>query len=176
MTLRLLSALKRLPSTTYLYGALAVALWGAVAAYSAHQREIGRLSVLTAQATAQRDSLAAVLKVKERQFRVDTVRVFRSITTLDTLIQSRVDTAVVHQTDTVKITIHEATAIQDTLKACRSLVRDCAAIQADLRGFIRADSAIIRNLRRQLPSKLTPWRDRAIGAIVGGAIMAVARP
>jgi len=168
--------LRQVPATAYLYGLLAVAIVGGIATYTHQQREKGRQEVLTAQAVHARDSLAVLLKAKGGKFRVDTVRVFRSITTLDTLIQSRVDTAIVHQTDTVKITIREAVAIQDTLKACRSLVRDCADIQDDLRGFIRADSAIIRSLRRQMPSQLAPWRDRLIGAIVGGAIVAVAKP
>ena len=162
MTLKAL--LRQIPSTAYLYAALSVGAVGAYAAWSAHQRQIGAERVLTAQAVSQRDSLAVVLKGKTATFRRDTVRVFRSIETVDTLIQHRVDTALVHQTDTVKITIREATAIQDTLKACRSLVRDCASIQADLRGFIRADSQIIRGLRQQVPSRLTPWKDRAIGA------------
>lgn len=168
MTLRAL--LKQLPTTAYLYAALSVGAVGVYTAWAAHLKQIGAERVLTAQATAQRDSLAAVLKIKERQFRVDTVRVFRSITTLDTMIQSRVDTAIVHQTDTVKITVREATAIQDTLKACRSLVRDCAAIQTALRGFIKADSAIIRTLRAQQPSTARKWLGMAISASAGYAI------
>ena len=168
MTLKAL--LRQIPSTAYLYAVLSVGAIGAYGAWSAHQRQIGAERVLTAQAVSQRDSLAVVLKGKTATFRRDTVRIFRSIETVDTLIQHRVDTALVHQTDTVKITIREATAIQDTLKACRSLVRDCASIQADLRGFIRADSAIIRSLRAQVPSKARTLTEKILWA--GGGYLA----
>ncbi len=144
--------------------------------YTHQQREIGRAEVREENANHARDSLAKLITAKAAKFRVDTVRVFRSITTLDTLIQSRVDTAIVHQTDTVKITIKEAVAIQDTLKACRSLVRDCAAITDDLRAFIKQDSLTIRNLRRQMPSKLAPWRDRLIGLGAGALIGRLTAP
>jgi hypothetical protein len=162
--------LRQVPSAAYLYGLLAVAGLGAVKLCLHQQREIGRAEVREENANAARDSLAKLIAHKDAKFRVDTVRVFRSITTLDTLIQHRVDTALVHQTDTVKITVREAVAIQDTLKACRSLVRDCADIQNTLRAFIHQDSLTIRSLRRQMPSKLTPWRDRALGAVLGFAL------
>lgn len=144
---------------------------GIVATYNHGQREIGRREVLTAQAVHARDSLARVLKAKDGQFQRDTVRIVRSIATVDTLIQRQIDTAVVHQTDTVKITVQEATAIQDTLRSCRSVVRDCADIQRDLRGMLRADSAIIKTLRASVPGAITPWRHRVEGGLVTFAVM-----
>ncbi len=170
MKINWLTLARSVPTTAYVIAGCGALLFAAYTANNAHQRAIGAEQALTAQAVHQRDSLAAVLKVRDAKFRVDTVRVFRSITTLDTLIQSRVDTAIVHQTDTVKITVKEATAIQDTLKACRSLVRDCADIQTALRGFIKADSAIIRTLRAQQPSKARKWLGMAISAGAGYAI------
>jgi hypothetical protein len=161
---------KQVPATAYLYGLIAVAVVGGVKLYTHQQREIGRSEVREENANHARDSLAKLISHKDAKFRVDTVKVFRAITTLDTLIQHRVDTALVHQTDTVKITVTEAGAIQGELKACRSLVRDCAAITDDLRAFIHQDSLTIRNLRRQMPSKLTPWRDRLLGAALGFAL------
>lgn len=161
---------RQIPSTAYLYAALSVGALGVYGLWTAKQRQIGRLEVLTAQAVNERDSLAKVLKGKTAQFQRDTVRVFRSVHTIDTLIQHRIDTALVRQTDTVKITVAEATAVQDTIRACRNTLRDCASIQADLRGFIRADSQIIRSLRQQMPSRLTPWRDRLLGAAAGFAV------
>lgn len=161
--------LKNVPSQAYIYGTVAVMLVAGYNMWAAHLREDGRTEVVTHQAEVSRDSLAKLIKHKDPKFARDTVRIIRSIATVDTLIQHRIDTAVVHQTDTVKITVAEATAIQDTLRTCRSVVRDCASIQTDLRGMLRADTAIIRGLRRSQPSALTPWKDRLIGgAIIEG--------
>lgn len=162
--MNLKALLRQLPTTAYVVGGAVLLLWGAWTANNYHQREIGRRDILTAQATHARDSLAKVLKAKDGQFRRDTVRIVRSIETIDTLIQHRVDTALVHQTDTVKITIREATAIQDTLRSCRSVLRECASIQSDLREMLKADTTIIQNLQKQMPGRLTPWRHRAEGA------------
>ena len=161
---------KQIPTAAYLYAALSVGAVGAYGLWTAHQRQIGRLEVLTTQATAQRDSLAIVLKGKVPQFQRDTVRIVRSVHTIDTLIQHRIDTALVRQTDTVKITVAEARAVRDTILACQQTIRDCASIQRDLWGVIRADSLIIRSLQTQMPGKLAPWRDRLLGAAAGYAI------
>lgn len=147
-----------LPLTVYAVVGVLAAAGGWLALNNAKQRAVGAEQVLTAQATYQRDSLSKVLKGKEAQFRRDTVRIFRSVETIDTLIQHRIDTAIVRQTDTVKITVREATAIQDTLRTCREGVRSCADIQRDLRGMLKADSAIIKSLRAQ-----KPLRQRLLG-------------
>lgn len=165
---------RQIPATAYLYAVLAAALVTGFSVFVHQQREKGRQEVLTAQANASRDSLAKLIKHKDEKFRRDTVRIVRSIETIDTLIEHRVETALVHQTDTVKITIREATAIQDTLRACRSVLRDCAGIQSDLRGMLRADTAIIRSLRASQPGRLAPWRHRAEGAAVVLAVLKLA--
>lgn len=158
--------LRQVPATAYLYAALGAAVVAGYAGFVHQQRDIGRRDVLTAQANASRDSLAKLIRHKDAQFARDTVRVFRSVATVDTLIQRWIDTALVQRTDTVTLTVHEATAIQDTLRACRSLVRDCISLQRDLRGMLRADSQIIRTLRAGQSHALTPWRHRLEGGLV----------
>src|SRR3990167_6756621 len=125
-------------------------------------RQVGAARVELKSLQHADDSLREVLASREEKFRVDTVRIFRSITTVDTLLQHRIDTAIVHQTDTVKITITEAKATQDTIRACRLLVSDCAAgwnVEKELNTNLRGQ---IRVLEKSRPSQVSIWAWRAL--------------
>lgn len=133
------------------------------------ERQIGKIQLamaddvrVVAAERARGDSI-------DRQFRVDTVRTFRSIATIDTLIQTRIETAIVRQTDTVWITIREAVAIQDTLRACRATVVTCAEGWASAQRENAALQAQTRRLEALVPSKVGNWLRCGVGAGLGAA-------
>lgn len=108
-----------------------------------------RDDVTVARAEKHRgDSLAQVV-------RTDTVRLFRRIATTDTLIRTKIDTAILRQTDTVTITVRELAGIDSTIRACRMTVNDCAALNEARQRQIDALTAQNRALQRLQPSILS---------------------
>lgn len=155
----------KLPPIAYLI--LLVALMGAYTGWRQYERRVGALQVMVQDDVRVAKALRLRADSLERRFRVDTVRVFRSIATIDTLVQHRIDTAIVHQTDTVKITVREAQAIQDTIRACKVLVSDCATLaktRAEQIDVLRAENDKIRSLT---PSTARLWLDRILYAGIG---------
>lgn len=130
---------------------------------------------ITAQADTAQRALTASLDSAKSVVRHDTTRVFRSIAHVDTLIQRRIDTAVVHQTDTVKITVAEAKATQDTIRACSNLLNVCtlALAKFDSAGAIwtkkeNAYKAKISDQHRR--AWLDRLKDMGTGAAISGAV------
>ena len=123
----------------------------------ASERELAVRSMRIEALQKSADSLVLVGDSLRIKYKRDTVRIVRSVFTVDTLVQSRIDTAIVHQTDTVKITVREAVAIQDTIRACLSIVRTCGerADAAELRAT-KSDSALKLALKpRSFTDRLT---------------------
>ncbi len=116
------------------------------------ERRIGARDLATQNAERAVDSLNKQLATDRRVFVTDTVRVLRSTRTVDTLLEHRVDTAIVHHSDTVKITVKEAVAIQDTIKACTAVVISCGVLRA--REQQRGDSlqSVVNLLKKASPS------------------------
>jgi hypothetical protein len=163
--------LRQVPSTAYLYGLLAVAVGGAYAGFVHYQREIGRREVMLSVAASELRTAKMRADSLERAYRVDTIRLTKIKRVTDSLTVS-VDR---WKTDTLKVV--EYVAKSDTaIRACVQALGTCEAmVGAERAGRLAAESQA-KILRQQMPSKLAPWRDRVIGAIVGGAIVAVAKP
>lgn len=147
---------------------------GAVTTYNHVQQQKGALKVMVADDVRVAKLEKARADSIERRFRVDTVKLVRSTHSVDTLLQHRVDTALVYHSDTVKITVKEATAIQDTIRACVATVRECAdgwAHEKAARVAVEAENARIRRL---MPSGAGTWLWRGLafaGGIATGRLM-----
>jgi hypothetical protein len=140
---------------------------GGFASFVHQQRVIGAREVELRLTKLHSDSVTLALKAKTTQFIRDTIRIFRSTHTIDTLLEHRIDTAIVQHTDTVKLTVQEAQATRDTIRACRETLRNCADIQRDLRLLLRDDTVTIRVLRARIPTGVKQWAERAVLTYVG---------
>lgn len=105
---------------------LIVSLW----AYSAHLKSVGALNERLAQNAAHVRTLDSALKVERAKFSVDTVKVFRRITRIDTLLTEVVKSDTLKLTDTVKVTVEVVREAVATLNACRETVRTCGELRA----------------------------------------------
>ena len=162
-------ALRRIPSAAYLYGVLAVAVFGAYQGWAYHQREVGKRDLLIAQAEQENATLRAREDSLAKAYRVDTLRLWRTVRALDTLTVS-----VDHwKTDTLKVVEYVGKA-DSTVKACTLALGTCEQrVAVAQKGWDNARREIA-TLKASFPSKLSPWRHGAIGAILGaGAVLLI---
>lgn len=134
----------------WLIALLCAAIFGAV--YTKQQREYGALRAIT-----QDDVRVAKLErlrgdSLERVFRVDTVRLYRKIAIVDTLLRTRIDSAIIQHTDTVTLTLREVAQIDTAIKACRETVLTCGELNAAKSRQIEALNAEIRAMQKAKPS------------------------
>lgn len=92
-----------------------------------------------------------------RAFRADTLRLFHSTHTVDTTLQTLIDTALVYHVDTVKVAVAVLKEAQDTIRACVQTVRTCSE------GWLVADSLKLNykeqleTLKKSQPSLVSVW-------------------
>lgn len=111
----------------------------------------------------QIDSLVKEGDVLKAKFKVDTLRLFKRIATTDTLLQTRIDSAIVQHTDTVKISVREAAELDTTIRSCKETVLSCAR-RAD---NAEAQTAIWRARFEDLSGQQPGYLRRHIGVVVG---------
>ena len=163
--------LKQVPAMAYLYGLLAAALVTGYAGFVHTQREIGKRDIQIHQYEVANADLRHEADSLRKAYKVDTLRLTKIRRVTDSL------TVTVEQWkhDTLRVVEYVAQA-DTTIKACTKALSTCEArVGVAQRGWDGARDEI-KVLKASMPSKLAPWRDRLIGVIVGGAIVAVAKP
>lgn len=141
---------------------------GVFASYNAIQREIGRRDVLLSVTRADLKRAKVRIDSLERAYRVDTLRMWRTVRTLDTLTVN----VERWKHDTLKVVEYVAKA-DTTIKACTMALSTCEArVGAERDGRLAAEKQV-KLLQSQMPSKLTPLRHRIEGAVVGVAVSAL---
>ncbi len=111
----------------------------------------GKRELILAQNAQHIAQLDSSLKVERAKFRADTVTLFRRINRVDTLLSTRIDTAVFYARDTVTLTVEVVREAVATLNACRETVRSCGELRAKEQA--RGDSL---NVRVKLLEKSRP--------------------
>lgn len=110
---------------------LVVALWLGVALYQRGERLIGAAQQRERDALARVDSLEQVSARLDTVYQRDTVRLWRSVTQLDTLTV-RVES---WKHDTVRV-VEYVTRADSTVRACLAVVRTCEEEKAVFRSTI----------------------------------------
>jgi hypothetical protein len=180
MKAQLFQFFKRLPTTAYLYGLIAVSLAGGFATFVHQQRQIGAERVLTAQARAagkvathRADSLAKAYKPQAAAAvkwltKYDTTGRHQLQVTLDSLKalgEKRPDTV------RVTVTVGALATTDTTVTTCTQARLTCDEAVGAERVRTKAAQADAKLWKGQIPSAFAPWRQRAIGAIVGAAVI-----
>lgn len=144
---------------------------GALGYYNAVQRRIGRQEAEIAQLVAERRQALMRADSLEKAYKVDTVKFWRTVRTVDTLTQS-VD---VWKHDTLKVVEYVEKA-DTAIKACTLALQTCeqrVGAERQVNATLKAENAV---LRKQLPSRYDPLRHRIEGAVVGLAVGALLKP
>lgn len=153
-----------IPSSVYIYGAALVLASGAYVLWRGHERAVGARDVMIAGLRDSVKKLDRALPAERVQFTRDTVRTFRRIHTVDTLIQRIIDTAHVHHFDTVRVAVTTLQAAADTLRGCRVTLTECGTLRAQeqARGDLLARELV--PVRKQMPSGAGRWLERGLSA------------
>lgn len=194
---KILSYLKQLPITAYLViaGITAGGTWLAV--HDAGQRQLGAERILTAQAVAAGDSARADVKrltadVKRLTVaytpqaataaqwltRWDSTGLRQMARTIDSLKALGVAKP---ETVPVLVSVGTLAAADSTIKSCTLALQACDQLVGAQRQLTDAErrranaaEADAKLVRRQLPSKLSPWLRRGEGAAVVLVVLKVA--
>jgi hypothetical protein len=136
-----------------------------------YERRIGKLELETASLNKENANLRGVIASDSVALaKRDTVKLFARIDTGHTIIQRLIDTAVVHHTDTVKVTVERLVTIDSTLKACRDTARDCAKLATDRGRRIAVLDSLVGVLKASQPGFLSKYGGRAVWGIVGAGV------
>ncbi len=130
-------------------------------------REAGIAKTELASLRARGDSLQGVADSLQRVFRVDTVKLTKLLVRSDTILQHQLDTAFVHHTDTVKVTVQEIKQEQATLLACRETVTACTAGWENEKKTTINLKEQITTLNRSKPGVVSTWLWRAVALEFG---------
>lgn len=90
----------------------------------------GEVSLKLAQNESHVAVLDSALKVERGKFSVDTVKVFRRMTKVDSIFNEIVKSDTLRLTDTVQVTVEVIRESVATLNACRETVRSCGELRA----------------------------------------------
>lgn len=139
------------------WGILLVLVVGGYIGWRQYERNIGARDVRIAQLEHRSDSLEHIVIPGDsiRFARRDTVKLFRTIATTDTVLRRLIDTALVHHTDTVTVTRTLLVTVDSTIRACRETVSECATLANDRGVLLVQKDSIIKILRQQRPSALS---------------------
>lgn len=135
---------------------------GFVGLYNHYQREIGRRDMVLAQSRADLKAAKHRLDSLEAVYRVDTVRLWRTVRALDTL------TVTVDRWKHDTLTVVQYVAKADTaIRACTLALGTCEQrVGAERTARLTAEQQV-KLLQSQMPGTLTPWRHRVEGAVLG---------
>lgn len=143
---------------------LVLAAAGALWAYGCERERGGQLRGEMSVLAQQRDALAKQQQIVRTQFVHDTVRLIRTVTKYETLVDS------ITRVDTLTIRERVIVAAADTaIKACRETVRSCAASIAIADSIHRGDLRMIHALEAQRPGFARRWGERLLWAGAGYA-------
>jgi len=146
----------------------------AVSAYNAHQQQIGQLKLRLAQAEQQVAVAQRRADSLDKRYTVDTVRFNRWRTKWDTVYHLTVDT-LPGKVDSIFVPVRILATADSTIRACSQVVLTCeqrVGAERQISAGLREENRI---LRRQIPSAITPWIDRGLGAGVVYAIVLATR-
>lgn len=156
------------PRLWALVGGLALVL-GAGAAYTAHQREVGRWQERARVADSTARALAQRVARVDTVYRRDTVRLRQQLTRWDTVtreVAALPDTVLV-PVEVVRWVAREA---DSTVQACRVVVLTCEQRVAVRDSLISAQRQQLRAALAQRPSRLRPWLERAAWVALVAAV------
>jgi|GEM_PF-5649103 len=144
------------------YIATAIVLAGAVTWYNHVQREIGRRDLLIAQYAATAKTEARRADSLAKVYRIDTLRLWKVQRVTDSLTVT-VDR---WKHDTLRVVEYVAKA-DTAIKACVQALGTCEARVGAEKARGDALAKEVGVLKRQIPSAVVPWRDRAVGFGLG---------
>lgn len=144
---------------------------GAVAAYNHGQREIGRRDIMLAQTRADLQQARRLADSLEKVYRVDTLRLWRTVRALDT----QTVTVERWKHDTLEVVRYVQRA-DSAVNACTLAVGTCEQrVGAERAGRVAAERQV-KVLEASLPGTLTPWRHRLEGAaLAAGSVWLAGR-
>lgn len=154
-----------LPSGASTYAALLAGVIALLSVWRIEERRAGALAERLKGLEGRNQALNETVRMDSVALaKRDTLRLFRSITHTDSVIQHIVDTAVVHHFDSVFVPVRVLVQADSELKACRETVRDCVRLEQDLRKQLAVKDSIARVVKAEQPSRLIPHTGVGVAA------------
>jgi len=142
-----------------LYASIAglVLVVGALLAMRAHERQIGALEERNA-GLLERNRALSVFIVKDEQLLAhkDTVKVFRQVAIVDTVLQHIIDSAIVHHHDTVTVTREVLVEAKAALDSTAGVATVCCQLARDWKAKWATTDSLYKNVLKLQPSAWAP--------------------
>ncbi len=174
-----LTWLRSVPTTAYLIAGGVTLLLAAYTANNAHQRQLGREQVLTAQARSDAAKWRRTADSLAKAYHIDTVRATKWKTKWDSTGLRQLERVVdslkalgVAKPESVPVLVPVGTlATADTaIKSCTKALATCDQLVGAERQRAIAAQREIAALKAQMPSKARKWLGMALSAGAGYAI------
>ena len=150
---------------TKIYLAFAAAIVLALGAWrwTAYEQAIGardaRIASLVTRSAELIDKIGAdSVRLAKR----DTVRLWRTITEVDTVLQRIIESSIQRRVDTVTVERKVLVTADSVIRACRLTVQDCATLANSQASRIKVLDSLVRNLKQVPQGWLARWSERAL--------------